>query len=383
MRLVAWRTPLLPHLRSVTLALSLNTLEVLPILLLHRSVQDITILMLCSISELSVPYCNAICSFPHVFPDLRSLTLVCHPNDWGRNDDPALWAPSVALLEAIPQFRSLETFRYDMVVKLPNTALIELSKLPTLKRLYISRCDVVCFDEFSDGCFPALRSLNVTGDFADVKKLWNVVTSTDREMQDLDFNFFAFQHGALSGLISTIIFYSSSLQRLGLSMGPNGPPLPLSRSIFDPLLSCSRLERFSFRLHGCADFADEDLERFATAWPRLENFALMWSDRQSFRPRTTLYGLSAFVKHCPRLTHLHATIDAPGTFPYPHLSEPSHNPPSKVTELNIESGPCASVKCVVDFLRYMFPHLSRLVHKEILTDRRAGWTEVNAQILGQ
>jgi hypothetical protein len=128
-----------------------------------------------------------------------------------------------------------------------------------------------------------------------------------------------------------------------------------------PILSFSNVTRVSLRLNQGINLDSEDAEEIAKAWPRIVSLAL---DASKSNPpneekitRLTLWGLTAFARHCPYLENLSLPIDArevPGMLSGELIFD------NVLSYLDVSFSPIRDPVSVAAFLSDIFPALRKI-----------------------
>jgi hypothetical protein len=145
------------------------------------------------------------------------------------------------------------------------------------------------------------------------------------------------------------------------------------------------------------DLGDDELERMALAWPKLDSLNLILHGARPTTtppPRITLHGLATLLKHCPMRSELTLVLDARniGT---PIVNDRTDDICNRmITRLDVNDSPIGDPGDVARFLYRILPNLegidmcygSRYAHYDVAQlsplaqDYYSRWTDVSEML---
>ncbi|KAJ7753600.1 hypothetical protein DFH07DRAFT_886635 [Mycena maculata] len=265
------------------------------------------------------------------------------------------------------------------VAKLDRAAVEHLSRLPSLRFLYLdnpelqdfgppTHCRIARVSEHHP--FPALRELTfdqTTFDFVvRFLELWSGCHLTNfrvgTEMVETK--------STTSQVYSTLARHLShtALESLCIEMDGGGMPTPLagpvtdyviSRHELEPLFAFVNLTELNLAPPVGFDIDDTTAWDMARAWPNLTILDLDSATDLHHLSSMTLHGLRGFAQHCKDLTQLTITFDASVVPPFNNSSE-TRISQRNLAILNVWKSPIRDAPPVARFLSALFPSLETI-----------------------
>jgi hypothetical protein len=198
-----------------------------------------------------------------------------------------------------------------------NAAILHLSNLPSLRKLYVGLCstpnDADTQNLLRRPAFPALHTLDVRCDtlapldtFFDTfslapKILFIRVIDGWHSIEDLP---------ASMSRISNACAHSA-LEHLRIVDDDFGVGFDasISAAVFQPIYAFRNLRIFHFEVEPDVLLHDGTLMQMAEAWPLLEHLAILGALSTSSHQHVTPNGLVSLLQRCPRLSSIHISMD--------------------------------------------------------------------------
>ncbi|KAK7044476.1 hypothetical protein R3P38DRAFT_2878972 [Favolaschia claudopus] len=287
---------------------------------------------------------------------------------------------------------------------LDNVALAHIARLPGLKSLTLENQPAIGSfpaGTFSnDIIFPALQSLNITGD--DVETVIPLLAlMTHARLRDLTIDLPekvpAKRITALhSAIVRSCTNSHASLEQITYGQFSGGlTTVPTDADIASYLVEGAKiLSLATFRNLSVVSITtplgvnldDTIVADLAQTWPHLSELSLLASSYVNHRSRITLQGLLPFAQHCPHLYSLSLPLDATSSaWPQKLIASEADGSAGRrvqqtsLLQMIVMRSPIADPLHVAGFLSSVFPKLNN-----ILTDQHirgdAGEAEVEAGV---
>ncbi|KAJ7779774.1 hypothetical protein B0H16DRAFT_1830088 [Mycena metata] len=305
----------------------------------------------------SLPHSSLLSVLASKAPCLTDISL-----HWDPLDAPALVAVS-SLILALPRLQSLSIPQLD-----PPTYRY-LASLPNLKVLSLEH--LMSFDDVAFGSdpFPGLTSLMISS-----PTIGPAAMAFVGSLSETPLKYFQCTSEALPSVITIQQLCSglaagcsvSHLIEFYMNLGIDEDPVNLTLAgiitpdTLTPLLAFPNLRQVT--LDSSLDIALDDAfcAALAAAWPRLEILSLSTFRQGHQQPTVSLLALSAFARHCPRLTELTMEFDARELPEPPHPAQERRISQRALKLLHIGHSPIESPFLVARFLSIAFPALEEV-----------------------